>query len=105
MKKIIFSLALVGLWCIPAMPVMAQSPPCIPDLYGKMTCPPPNGGMMVDMQGNTVCGPGSCARNSRGQVRCAALPGGQVVIDSSGNVLCIGGCVDGDKKSCMTPTP
>jgi|GEM_PF-3869164 hypothetical protein len=105
MKKFILFLALIGLFGAWPTLALAESPPCTPDLYGKMICPPPNGGMMADMNGNTVCGPGSCARDSRGKVRCSSQPGGQVIIDSSGNVLCVGGCVEGLKSSCMSPTP
>lgn len=105
MRKSILSLALISLlWAAPAL-AQTESPSCAPDLYGKMICPPPNGGMMVDMSGTFVCGPGSCAQDSRGKVRCSSKPGGQAIIDSSGNVLCVGGCVDGDQKACMTPTP
>lgn len=105
MEKTILSLVLAGfLWSSPVYG-LAQTPSCISDLYGKMLCPPPNGGMMTDINGKTVCGPGACARNSRGLVRCSSQPGGLVVIDSGGNVLCVAGCVDGDPAACMRPTP
>lgn len=105
MKKLLISLALAGFLWPSSISCLAQTPTCIPDLYGRMLCPPPSGGMMTDINGNTVCGPGACARNSRGLVRCSSQPGGLVVIDSSGNILCVAGCVDGDKADCITPTP
>lgn len=105
MKKFILFLALIGLFDPSPAPVLAEGPICSPDLYGKMICPPPNGGMMVDMNGVVVCGPGACARDSRGRVLCSSQPGGQVIIDSSGNVLCVGGCVGAEKTACVTPTP
>lgn len=105
MKKFTLSLALIALCLAAPTLALAESPTCTPDLYGKMICPPPNGGMIVDMKGTVVCGPGSCARDSMGKVRCSSQPGGQAVINSSGNVLCVGGCVDGSKNACVTPTP
>jgi len=103
-KRLIFMVLAGALWSL-SVSGLAQTPACTPDLYGKMLCPPPNGGMMTDINGNTVCGPGACGRNNRGLVRCSSMPGGLIVIDSSGNVLCVGGCVDGEKSACMRPVP
>lgn len=105
MKKLLLSLVLICSLGAGTALAQDQSPGCIPDLYGQWICPPPNGGMMTDINGNIVCGPGLCGRDSRGKVRCSALPGGLAVIDSRGAVICVGGCVDGSTKACMKPTP
>lgn len=72
-------------------------------LLGEMICPPPLGGLMTDINGITVCGPGFCARDSYGKVSCSSQPGGAAVVDSNGKVLCVGGCVDGATSYCVAP--
>ena len=60
---------------------------------------------MTDINGSTVCGPGYCARDSYGKVKCSSLPGGLADLDQYGNVVCVGGCVDGATSYCVAPRP
>lgn len=77
----------------------------IPNGRGEMICPPPLGGIMTDINGSVVCGPGFCARDSYGRVKCSSVVGGAVDLDSNGNVLCVGGCLDGATSYCVSPRP
>ncbi len=85
-------------------PLLAEASACV-QVDNVYLCPPPHGGVETDINGNTVCGPGLCARGSNGLVKCSALPGGDVTIDMYGNVLCVGGCVDGRRAVCVEPKP
>lgn len=106
MTKISGLCLLAAVWLF-ALPAMAHDTGCyrFPRGNGEVICPPPFGALMTDINGNTVCGPGFCARDSYGQVKCSALPGGAVDMDPNGNVLCVGGCVDGATSYCVTPRP
>ncbi|MDR2945672.1 MAG: hypothetical protein LBV79_02860 [Candidatus Adiutrix sp.] len=100
--------ALCGLAWLAAVFVAAPSwarpvDDCVTMLDGPL-CPPPLGGIAADMGGQMVCGPGQCARDSTGAVKCSALPGGGAVVDMSGDVLCVGGCVTGERRRCVVPT-
>ena len=76
---------------------------CVQMLNG-IICPPPNGGVGSGLDGEVVCGPGECARDQKGVVKCSSRPGGSVIVDINGQVLCVGGCVRGDRKHCAVPT-
>lgn len=90
-----------------ASPATAHDTTCQRLAYsqGELICPPPSGGLMTDINGSTVCGPGYCARDSYGKVKCSSLPGGSADLDQYGNVVCVGGCVDGATSYCVAPRP
>lgn len=82
----------------------ARGDDCMRTINGAVICPPPNGSMITDLKGNIVCGPGQCARDAGGKAKCSSRPGGVVVLDNTGHVLCVGGCVEGAASYCETPT-
>jgi hypothetical protein len=43
---------------------------------------------MRDASGNTFCGEGPCAEDSKGQVFCAPAQGGTALINDAGDVVC-----------------
>ena len=103
-SKILTTAALLALgWLLflPA-PAPAQNSGCMSQLSGWV-CSPPNGGMETDINGNVVCGPGQCARDSTGKVMCSSVPGGAVVIGTNGKVLCVEGCVAAASSYCVKP--
>lgn len=105
--KPLFPLAavLAALFLALPLPLMAQnSTGCVDTPNRGVICPPPSGGMIPDWGGNYVCGPGQCARDSKGDVRCSSQAGGNVTIDSSGDVLCVGGCVGATEGQCIKPS-
>lgn len=75
---------------------------CVQMLTG-IICPPPNGGVSSGLDGQVVCGPGECARNSKGVVKCSSVSGGGAILDINGEVLCVGGCIDGQLNYCVVP--
>ena len=81
----------------------AQPSACLKTPDG-LVCPPPQGGMARDSRGLLLCGPGLCLRDKSGQVTCSSRPGGEVIADW-GEVLCVGGCVEGRMSDCVTPRP
>ncbi|MDR1920554.1 MAG: hypothetical protein LBS31_02255, partial [Candidatus Adiutrix sp.] len=76
---------------------------CVTELSGAIICPPPSGGLERDVKGRIVCGPGPCARDSRFKVKCSARPGGALAVDARGEIVCVGGCVEGDPSYCEIP--
>ena len=106
-KTLMAALALAVVLC-PSLS-SAQFSGCQQVIGGRSTgnefiCPPPMGDMVVDIMGNFICGPGQCAIDTNGKVKCASKPGGQSVIDSTGKAKCVGGCVDGSASACVAPT-
>ncbi|GGO67651.1 hypothetical protein [Bowmanella pacifica] len=43
---------------------------------------------LKDAEGDVICGKGSCARDSSGQVFCSAFKDGEAIRDRMGEVLC-----------------
>jgi len=108
LRFILFLTAFIYSIClIPAARTLAHDTSCyrLPRSQGELICPPPFGSLLVDINGGINCGPGFCARDSYGKVKCSSVPGGAVDMDANGNVLCVGGCVDGSTSYCVSPRP
>ncbi len=95
------ALGALGVLAVPA--AWGQPSACFKTPEG-LVCPPPQGGIARDTRGLLLCGPGQCARDRNGQVKCSSVPGGEVITDW-GEVLCVGGCVEGRMSDCVAPRP
>jgi len=69
----------------------------------KVFCPPANGSIATVRSGQVVCGRGECLADGRGGLVCSAEPGGHAARDSSGSVVCTGGCEPASASVCETP--
>ncbi len=105
-----FGLVIPGLTLLVALGLLwpggaaGDAPECA-QMLDHMICPPPNGSLALDLNGNMVCGPGHCARDSRGEVWCSSRPGGAVAMDLSAEILCVDGCVKASQSYCVKPVP
>ena len=69
----------------------------VPDAF---ICPLPDGELVINSDGEEVCGFGWCAVDAAGRVRCSKVPGGAAVVDQYGNALCVGGCMEARADLC-----
>ena len=101
---IVISLAvglLLGVWS--ASSVSQAGVICINDQkMDTVICPPPDGELVVDRWGETVCGIGWCAVDAAGKVKCSKVPGGAAILDQYGQSLCVGGCMEASEALCHT---
>ena len=74
---------------------------CFKDLSGKISCPPMGGELVVNLSGQAVCGKGRCARDLFGKVTCSSQPGGQVMQDVNGKIMCAGRCEEASASNCQ----
>lgn len=70
------------------------------DKVDSLICPPANGGVVTDKEGNYVCGPGWCMVDAAGKAKCSKIPGGAAIPDQYGNAICVGGCMDASESIC-----
>jgi len=105
MKKITLPalVALAALFFFAPAGLAQNKAGCVQMLTG-IVCPPPLGGVSSGLDGEVVCGPGECARDQKGVVKCSSRPGGSVIVDINGQVLCVGGCVLGSRTLCVAPS-
>jgi len=104
MRLVIFGLILSAAQTFFASAGLAENKAGCVQMLDGIICPAPHGGVSSGINGEVVCGPGECARDSKGVVRCSSLPGGSVILDINGNVLCVGGCVPGSRRYCVVPS-
>jgi hypothetical protein len=76
---------------------------CARDRLGEPVCPPPFGSIARDPTGELVCGAGQCRRDAIGQIVCSSQPGGHVVEDRLGRLVCTGGCEKASAAACERP--
>lgn len=72
-------------------------------LTGEIACSPPFGGIVKTFDGQMLCGPGKCMISAFGQAFCSAEQYGSVTINSSGEPVCTGGCVQASAEACSWP--
>ena len=75
---------------------------CFKDLSGKISCPPMGGEIHVTLSGQAVCGKGRCVGDPFGKVTCSSRPGGQVIQDVNGKVVCAGSCEEASAANCQS---
>ena len=76
---------------------------CLTTQLGQVFCSPPNGGIVINRIEQVLCGPGQCATGPLGQTMCSAQPGGGVSVTPLGQIVCVGGCVPGNRSLCQSP--
>ena len=74
---------------------------CYNDALGRTFCPPPGGGLEVDVLGTPLCGLGQCIKDGLGRIYCSSTPHGYATINALQSAKCTGSCVRGDKDLCQ----
>lgn len=82
-------------------PSLQRQGRCVRDSIGKTICAPAGGSARIDRLGQVVCGLGQCVNNALGEVSCASQAGGEVMMDSAGQAVCVGGCVEARASYCQ----
>ena len=83
---------------------------CLKDRNGETFCSPVGGGIVFDLYGVPVCGPGDCVRVNvdgakfrSGDTVCSSEPQGAVTKDQYGAPACSGSCIPADRNACVKP--
>lgn len=101
-KTILFSVFVLAAF-LPCAALAAGNSSCAISPSQGNVCPPPHGGMVKGGIDNYYCGPGQCLQDNYGKIKCSSKPGGSAMFSSSGSIICVGGCVDGNKALCVSP--
>ena len=94
-------IALLPIFLICSYSNFAHGDPCRQDSKGNVWCAPPGGDTKTNNQNQVVCGVGQCLISTDGNntVMCSSKPSGGAMFQGR-NILCVGGCVEGQQSLC-----
>ena len=76
---------------------------CVKDRVQNTFCSTKGGGIVFDLYGVPVCGPGECIKTRSGDVVCSSETGGVAVTDIYGTPICSGSCIPANHDACVKP--
>lgn len=77
---------------------------CVKDRYGEWLCSGPGGDAVLNLNGDPVCGAGSCIKDINGQAMCSKEPRGSAALDRYSKAVCASGCAAATAQACKVLT-
>lgn len=76
---------------------------CVNTRTGELRCGRPNGGILLDNNGDARCGVGYCTYDNKNNVVCSTVEGGGAIRSLKGDTACDGSCTPASGTMCSMP--